>query len=318
MPQGRVFECLDGGVNIVEGATLYEDVITENQETEFVEWVLARCAEGRAGKLKKPTFLQAGGARSRGNKRQALQYGGFFDFNKACPGKRGLVPPFPPWLSRLTQQLVAQGYLPKSCIPNTCIINYYSPGDCIPPHVDHASYPRPICTMSLLGEENMLLGSQYATVGPNKFEVRTGVAVPLPRRSLLVMDGNSANVAKHCVSACVGERISLTLRKEPSISSRKKDRRRSKMKAKASDSVESSVPENGGSGNARKKKKSKFRKKLSKLFGDDLEDGESSGRTKGKSTQSSSPRPTSAKRKQPRTGRTQSSSKVSPKKRHSR
>ena len=162
-PSGQVFEYLEKGVNIVAGAKLFTEVVTEEEEREHVDWVLARCAEGRAGKLSKPTFLQAGGARSRGNKRQSLQYGGFFDFNKACPGKRGLVPPFPPWLAKLTQRLVERGYLPRHCVPNTCIINYYTPGDCIPPHVDHESYPRPICTISLMGQEDMLLGTKYVS-----------------------------------------------------------------------------------------------------------------------------------------------------------
>lgn len=39
--------------------------------------------------------------------------------------------------------------------------------------------------------------------------------MPLPRRSLLVLDGASGDVAKHCVSACSAPRISVTLRKQP-------------------------------------------------------------------------------------------------------
>ena len=52
-----------------------------------------QCARGRAGTLRKPTYLRASGARSRGNARESLMYGGFFDFNKARPGKRGIAPP---------------------------------------------------------------------------------------------------------------------------------------------------------------------------------------------------------------------------------
>ena len=37
----------------------------------------------------------------------------------------------------------------------------------------------------------------------------------LPRRSLLLLGGNSGNIAKHCISACAGRRISITLRKQP-------------------------------------------------------------------------------------------------------
>ena len=38
-------------------------------------------------------------------------------------------------------------------------------GDCIPPHTDHASYPRPICTLSMLNAEPMLLGTRFITTG---------------------------------------------------------------------------------------------------------------------------------------------------------
>ena len=41
------------------------------------------------------------------------------------------------------------------------------------------------------------------------------LAVPCPRRSLLVLGGNSGNIAKHCISCCSGPRISITLRKQP-------------------------------------------------------------------------------------------------------
>jgi hypothetical protein len=37
----------------------------------------------------------------------------------------------------------------------------------------------------------------------------------LPRRSLLVLSGNGADMAKHCVPAVKQRRISITLRKKP-------------------------------------------------------------------------------------------------------
>ena len=91
-------------------------------------------------------------------------FGGFFDFNLARPGKRGLVPPFPPILERLVDRLTSHGFLPADVRPDSCIINQYDAGDCIPPHVDHPSYHRPISTLSLLGEEAMLVGTRFRTV----------------------------------------------------------------------------------------------------------------------------------------------------------
>ena len=105
--------------------------------------------------------------------------------------------------------------LPGDARPDSAIINAYDVGDCIPPHVDHASYARPISTLSLLGEEAMLVGSKFACVRESTWEPVVGLRVPCPRRSLLVLGGTSGHVAKHCISACRAPRISITLRKQP-------------------------------------------------------------------------------------------------------
>ena len=210
------FSCMSGKIDIAEGLVLHRNVISEDMERELIDWVLRECERGRQGLVRKPTYLRASGARSQGNEREALMYGGFFDFNRARPGKRGLVPPFPPILNRLVEKLVDEkGLLPKDVRPDSVIINSYSAGDCIPPHVDHPSYYRPISTLSLLGEEPMLIGSKFRTVKACTWEPTVGLSVSCPRRSLLVLGGNSGNIAKHCISCCKGPRISITLRKQP-------------------------------------------------------------------------------------------------------
>jgi hypothetical protein len=163
--------------------------------------------------------LRARPKTSQGNQREAICYGGFFDFNRARPGKRGMVPKFPPILDRLTDALIHSGYLPSHVRPDSCIINQYNVGDCIPPHTDHPSYYRPISTLSLLGEEPMLVGSRFRTVKSCTWAANgsTSTSVLLPRRSLLVLGGNSGNIAKHCISACQTRRISITLRKQPPV-----------------------------------------------------------------------------------------------------
>ena len=206
----------NGPLDLAEGLVLHRNAVSEEFEQELIEWVLRECERGRRGLVRKPTYLRASGARSQGNAREALMYGGFFDFNRARPGKRGLVPPFPPILNRLVAMLVDEkGLLPVGVRPDSVIINSYSAGDCIPPHVDHPSYYRPISTLSLLGEEPMLIGSKFRTVKACTWEPVVGLAVPCPRRSLLVLGGNSGNIAKHCISSCSGPRISITLRKQP-------------------------------------------------------------------------------------------------------
>ncbi|KAL3809769.1 hypothetical protein ACHAXA_011212 [Cyclostephanos tholiformis] len=212
---GKKFSLMDGKVDVLEGLVMHKEVISEEFEEELIAFVQTQCERGRSGELKKPTYLRASGERSQGNQREAIMYGGFFDFNRARPGKRGLVPPFPAILERLVDHLVAKNYLPSGVRPDSCIINRYDRGDCIPPHVDHSSYYRPISTLSLLGEEPMLVGSRFRTVKSCTWAPICGKSISLPRRSLLVLGGNSANIAKHCISSCSGQRISITLRKQP-------------------------------------------------------------------------------------------------------
>ncbi|KAL7531196.1 hypothetical protein ACHAXR_003890, partial [Thalassiosira sp. AJA248-18] len=211
------FSLIDGNINVLDGLVMHKEAISGQFENELISFVETQCDRGRNGELKKPIYIRASGARSQGNHREAIMYGGFFDFNRARPGKRGLVPPFPPILERLVDHLVSNNYLPADVRPDSCIINRYDTGDCIPPHVDHASYYRPISTLSLLGEEPMLVGTKFRTVGSCRWvPVPTcGKSIPLPRRSLLVLGGNSGNISKHCISACKGRRISITLRKQP-------------------------------------------------------------------------------------------------------
>ena len=46
--------------------------MTPAEEAELIAFVRGECARGRAGDLKKPTYLRAKGERSRGNARESL------------------------------------------------------------------------------------------------------------------------------------------------------------------------------------------------------------------------------------------------------
>ncbi|KAI3803870.1 hypothetical protein L1987_32034 [Smallanthus sonchifolius] len=101
--------------------------------------------------------------------------------------------------------------LPPTCVPNSCIVNIYDEGDCIPPHIDHHDFLRSFCTISLLTQCNILFGSNLKIIGPGEFA--GPFSIPLPVGSVLVLKGNDADVAKHCVPAVPAKRISITFRK---------------------------------------------------------------------------------------------------------
>lgn len=83
--------------------------------------------------------------------------------------------------------------------------------DCIPPHIDSHDFSRPFVTLSLLSEQPILLGLQIQVMSDGEFAAP--FALPLPVGSVLVLSGNGADVAKHCIPAVSAPRISLTFRR---------------------------------------------------------------------------------------------------------
>jgi hypothetical protein len=66
------FSCLDDGVDVAQGLTLHPEAISAELEAELIAWVRQECERGRSGELRKPTYLRAEGARSQGNRREAI------------------------------------------------------------------------------------------------------------------------------------------------------------------------------------------------------------------------------------------------------
>ncbi|KAF2290846.1 hypothetical protein GH714_015792 [Hevea brasiliensis] len=109
-----------------------------------------------------------------------------------------------------------------SAVEQTRIVNYVHElqelgskgklkGDCIPPHIDNHDFVRPFCTVSFVSECNIVFGTNLKVVRAGEF---TGsIAIPLPVGSVLVLNGNAADVSKHCVPSVTSKRISITFRK---------------------------------------------------------------------------------------------------------
>lgn len=88
------------------------------------------------------------------------------------------VDPLPSLFKKMIKRMVRWHVLPPSCIPNSCIVNIYEEGDCIPPHIDHHDFVRPFCTVSFLTECNILFGSNLKILSPGEFG--GPVSIPLP------------------------------------------------------------------------------------------------------------------------------------------
>jgi mRNA N6-methyladenine demethylase len=86
--------------------------------------------------------------------------------------------PMPDLFKTMIKRLVRWQVLPATCVPDSCIVNIYEPGDCIPPHIDSHDFVRPFCTVSFLSECNILFGPNLKVAAPGEFI--GSIAIPLP------------------------------------------------------------------------------------------------------------------------------------------
>jgi alkylated DNA repair protein alkB family protein 5 len=96
------------------------------------------------------------------------------------------VDPLPDLFKEMIKRMVKWNVLPASCIPNSCIVNIYDEGDCIPPHIDHHDFVRPFCTVSFLTECNILFGSNLKILSPGEFLGPVSIPLPIGYVSILL------------------------------------------------------------------------------------------------------------------------------------
>ncbi|XP_062227977.1 RNA demethylase ALKBH9B-like [Phragmites australis] len=203
-------------VNILAGLELHAGVFSSAEQRRIVECVYDLQERGRLGELGDCTYTEPQ-KWMRGKGRVTIQFGCCYNYatdnNGNPPGIMRTVvsDPMPDLLKTMVKRLVRWNVLPTTCVPDSCIINIYEPGDCIPPHIDSHDFVRPFCTVSFLSECNILFGSILKIAGPGEFT--SSIAIPLPVGSVLVLNGNGADVAKHCIPAVPTKRISITFRR---------------------------------------------------------------------------------------------------------
>eukprot|EP00267_Zea_mays_P018919 NP_001333995.1 uncharacterized LOC103638106 [Zea mays] len=213
----RCYERVRGQlVNILAGLELHAGVFSAAEQRRIVQCVYDLQARGQRGELGERTYTEPQ-KWMRGKGRVTIQFGCCYNY---ATDKKGNPPgiirtivsdPMPDLFKTMIKRLVRWQVLPATCVPDSCIVNIYEPGDCIPPHIDSHDFVRPFCTVSFLSECNILFGPNLKVAAPGEFI--GSIAIPLPVGSVLVLNGNGADVAKHCVPAVPTKRISITFRK---------------------------------------------------------------------------------------------------------
>ncbi|XP_073124061.1 RNA demethylase ALKBH9B-like isoform X2 [Henckelia pumila] len=203
-------------LNVVDGLELHTGVFSVEEQKRIVSHVEWLKEMGRKRLLRERTY-SAPRKWMRGKGRITLQFGCCYNYATDKSGnppgilRNEIADPIPELFKSMIKRLVRWHVLPEYCVPDSCIVNIYEEGDCIPPHIDNHDFVRPFCTVSFLRECEILFGSNLKIVGAGEFS--GSLAVPLPVGSVLVINGNGADVAKHCVPAVPARRISITFRK---------------------------------------------------------------------------------------------------------
>ena len=65
----------------------------------------------------------------------------------------------------MVARLEARGVVAAADRPDSCIVNVYERGDCIPPHIDHRDFARPFVTLSLLSEQARAARAAHGSTG---------------------------------------------------------------------------------------------------------------------------------------------------------
>ncbi|KAJ1419964.1 Oxoglutarate/iron-dependent dioxygenase [Sesbania bispinosa] len=159
-------------INVLQGLELHTGVFNVMEQNKIVEYIYRLQWRGKQGKLRGQKWKPPGIIRDEE------------------------VDPLPPVFKQMIKRMVRWNIVPPTCIPDSCIVNIYDVGDCIPPHIDHHDFVRPFYTVSFLNECKIMACFHSLPVG-----------------SVFNLSGNGADVAKHCIPSVSSRRISITFRK---------------------------------------------------------------------------------------------------------
>ncbi|KAG1327844.1 RNA demethylase ALKBH10B [Cocos nucifera] len=192
-------------VNVVKGLKLYEDIFTDSELPRLAEFINELRLAGRRGELSGETFIFFN-KQMKGNKREILQLGVplFQPTNEAASSN---IEPIPPVLQTVIDHLVQWRLIPESRKPNSCFVNFFDEGEYSQPYFKPPHLDNPISTL-LLSDTTMAFGR--VLISDNNGNYKGSLTLPLKEGSLLVMRGNSADMARHVICQSPNRRVSIT------------------------------------------------------------------------------------------------------------
>ncbi|XP_020573266.1 uncharacterized protein LOC110019780 [Phalaenopsis equestris] len=200
-------------INVVEGLKLYEELFDSSDITKLVSFTNDMRAAGRRGDFPGHTMVLSKRP-MKGHGREMIQLGIAIserpadDESEASSLRERKVEPIPKLLNDYFDRLVQLQVLPAS--PDFCVIDFFNEGDHSQPHIWPSWYGRPVCSF-FLTECDMAFGR---TIGADhRGDYRGSLKLSLKIGSLLVLQGKSADLARHAIPSIHKQRIILTFGK---------------------------------------------------------------------------------------------------------
>ncbi|XP_028106160.1 RNA demethylase ALKBH10B-like isoform X1 [Camellia sinensis] len=219
-------EILGGkAVNVVDGMKLYEELLDASEVSKLVLLVNDLRAAGKRGQFQEAgqTFVVSKRP-MKGHGREMIQLGiPIADAPPEDENAMGTSKVFemkfadrkmesiPGLLQDVIERLV--GMQVMTVKPDSCIIDIFNEGDHSQPHMWPAWFGRPVCLL-FLTECDMTFGKVIGIDHPGDY--RGSLQLSLAPGSLLVMQGKSADFAKHAISSLRKQRILITFAKSHS------------------------------------------------------------------------------------------------------
>ncbi|KAL5995829.1 hypothetical protein ACLOJK_025900 [Asimina triloba] len=195
-------------VNVVKGLKLYEDIFTEPELTKLSNFINELRSAGRKGELSGETFMFFN-KQLKGNKREIIQLGVPI-FGPVKEDTTSYIESIPSILQAVIDHLVQWHLIPESRKPNSCIISFFDEEEYSQPYLKPPHLEQPVSTL-LLAESTMAFGR--ILVSDHDGNYKGPLMLTLKEGSLLVMRGNSADVARHVMCPSSKKRVSITFSK---------------------------------------------------------------------------------------------------------
>lgn len=207
-------EMIDGKmVDAVDGLRLYDKIFDEKEISKFVTLVNELRAAGKRGQLQGQTYMFSKRP-MKGHGREIIQFGlpiadAPLDEDSATGTfKDRRVEPIPTFMQDAIDNLVASQVMTVK--PDSCIIDVYNEGDYSQPNMWPLWFGKPICVL-FLTECDMTLGR--VIIPDHHGDYKGALRLSLSPGSLLVMQGKSAEYARHALPSIRKQRMLITFTK---------------------------------------------------------------------------------------------------------